>query len=964
MDSLLVKIFATALTFSQVTVGPETIKTEFDPIQDQHEVVSLLRAGCAHMRKAFDIEDINVDELIATAMDDPEAVTGGLPQFRGMNLGDLHTAYKQFCKNETVENSPVDIAHVIEFYNRTVANLPDHTRLRGMRLPAASVLLDGRGQKFAEVFEQDQRRVWVPLAEIPLHVRNAFIAAEDKRFHQHRGIDERGLIRAFIGNLTQSGRLQGGSTITQQLVKNLLVGDDLSYERKMREMIVAARVERLLSKDEILELYLNSVFLGRSSWGLELAARGYFGKSTSELSVAEGALLAALTKGPNFFNPDRHPQRVRQRFVYVLQRMREDDLIDAGEAKRLATVGVPALVAFERPRRDIGFHFTDQVAREARTIAGVEGLTAQSYTVRSTIIPPVQRAAEAALQEGLARYEAASGRAQGRAAEANLGDAIRRIEAKRQPGDKPAWQQAVTNARLPLYDVHWPQAVVVEEKSGNVKVGLADGRVVPLTGARNALRSLKLYDAVYVRLTELRSGRTKGKNAKAPPATARAELRVRPTVQGAVVVLENQTGRVLAMAGGFSYPLSQLNRVTQSQRQPGSAIKPISYLAVLARGLQPNTLVRDEPLTLPPIGGTNARTRSEDYWTPRNYSGGGGGIMTLRRALELSRNLATANLLLGGIDVTPALSLDRICALAMEAQIYRDCQRYYPFVLGAQPVRPIDLAAFFAAVANEGVRPSPHVIQAIEQDGKVIYRHPATSAARIASADGVAFYQLKAILQGVLQRGTATRIAGLAPYVAGKTGTTDGENDAWFVGFTNEVTVAVWVGYDNADGRRRTLGSGATGGSLAVPIFEPVIQAVWAHHAPRTVLRGPSPETRKFLVATRVDADFDDGTRDFTGQGGRRGPAGTLVEYLRRDARGQPVDTQYRLVSRDDSLYVMGGRDDRPSPFGRPFDFFFGGGRGGFPTWGPSPSPPAFGQNAPRPQQQPFQRPFWRRDYD
>jgi penicillin-binding protein 1A len=975
MDSLLVKIFATALTFSQVTVGPETIKTQFDPIQDQHEVVQLLRGGCAQMRKAFDIEDINVDDLIATAMDDPEAVAGGLPQFRGLNLGDLHIAYRQFCKNETVEKSPVDIANVIEFYNRAVANLPDHTRLRGMRLPGASLLLDGHGKKFAEVFEQDQRRVWVPLAEIPTHVRDAFVAAEDKRFRQHRGVDERALIRAFIGNLAQSGRPQGGSTITQQVIKNLLVGDDISYERKMREMIVAARVERLLSKDEILELYLNSVFLGRGSWGIELAARGYFGKPTSELTVAEGALLAALTKGPNFFNPDRHPQRVRDRYVYVLERMREDDLLDAAEAKRLATAGVPTLVAFERPRRDIGFHFTDQVAREARTISGIEGLTAQSYMVRSTIIPEVQRAAEMSLQEGLARYEMSSGRVQGQAAEANLADAVRRIEAQRPSGgDQPAWQQALANARLPLYDVHWPQAIVVEEKNGNVRVGLTDGRVLPLTGPRNAVRSLKLHDAVYVRVTETRSG-ARGKQTSA----ARAELRVRPTVQGAVVVLENQTGRVLAMTGGFSYPQSQLNRATQSQRQPGSAIKPVSYLAALATGLQPNTLVRDEPITLPPVGGTSATTRYEDYWSPRNYDGGGGGVMTLRRALELSRNLATANLLQGGIDITPTLSLDRVCALAMEAQIYRECMRYYPFVLGAQPVRPIDLAAFFAAVANEGVRPSPHVIESIEQDGKVIYSHPADSAARIASADGVAFYQLKAILQGVLQRGTATRIAGLAPYVAGKTGTTDGENDAWFVGFTNEVTVAVWVGYDNADGRRRTLGGGATGGSVAVPIFEPVIQAVWAHHAPRTALRGPSPETRKSLIATRVDADNDDGTRDYTRSGGRRGPPGTLVEYLRRDARGQPVDTQFRLVSRDEPLDTMYRRDDGPFERG-PFGFFGGGGRGGgfFAPWGPSPSPPpAFGRSArPQPQQQPFQqqqpyqqpqpfqRPLWRGERD
>jgi membrane carboxypeptidase/penicillin-binding protein len=822
-------------------------------------------------------------------------------------------------------------------------------------LPGASVVLDGRGQKFAEVFEQDNRRVWVPIAEIPAHVQAAFVAAEDKRFQEHRGIDERALIRAFIGNLTQPGRPQGGSTITQQLVKNLLVGDDLSYERKMREMIVAARVERLLSKSEILELYLNSVFLGRSSWGIELAARSYFGKSTSELTVGEGALLAALTKGPNFFNPDRHPARVRERFIYVLGRMAEDKLISAEDRKRLMGEGVPTLVAFERPRRDLGFHFTDQVAREARTLAGVEGLTAQSYSVRSTIIPAVQRAAESTLQEGLARYEASTGRVTGAPAEANLGEAIRRIESDgRANRDRPAWQQALTSVRLPLYDVHWPHAVVLELSANAARVGLADGRVVPLSGARQAMRQLKLHDVVYVRLNEARTtaGKAKsvpGKTGKAPPAkalvtgsTARAELRQRPTVQGAVVVLDNRTGGILAMAGGFSYPLSQLNRVTQSQRQPGSAIKPVSYLAVLARGLQPNTLVRDEPLTLPPIGGANARTRPEDYWSPRNYDGGGAGILTLRRALELSRNLATANLLEGGIDSTPSLSLDRVCALAMEAQIYRDCARYYPFVLGAQPVRPVDLAAFFAAIANEGVRPAPHTIEAIELDGKVIYRHPQTSAARIGSADGVAFYQLKTMLQGVLRRGTATRIAGLAPYVAGKTGTTDGENDAWFVGFTNEVTVAVWVGYDNADGRRRTLGGGATGGSVAVPIFEPVIQAVWAHHSPRTILRGPTPETRKYIVAQRTDAEPGDTTTD-----------GTLVEYLRRDASGRAVDTRYRLVSEGEMSMSY-------DPYaGRDRDGFFGFFRG-FPSWGPGPRSPGGFNPLPPPRQ--YERPLWRGD--
>jgi len=263
MESILVKIFATALALSQVTTAPDAVKTRFERAQDEQLVAQLLRAGCAHMRKAFDIEDINVEDLLATAMDDPQAVAGENKAFRGINFADLQTAYRQFCKNENVAVSAVDLAEVIDFYNKATADLPDHTKLKGMRLPGASVVLDSRGERFAEVFEENQRRVWVPLADIPEHVQKAFLAAEDKRFYQHKGIDERGLIRAFIGNLASSGRPQGGSTITQQIVKNLLVGEDLTYERKIREMIVASRLERTLSKAEILELYLNSVYLGR-----------------------------------------------------------------------------------------------------------------------------------------------------------------------------------------------------------------------------------------------------------------------------------------------------------------------------------------------------------------------------------------------------------------------------------------------------------------------------------------------------------------------------------------------------------------------------------------------------------------------------------------------------------------------------------------------------------------------------
>jgi hypothetical protein len=223
MESLLVKIFATALALSQVTTAPDAIKTEFDRDRDQEQVSRLLNAGCNHMLKAFDLENLNIDDLIATALDDPQAM-GESKAFRGINFADLQTAYRQFCKGEKVDKAALDLGDVIDFFNKAASNLPDHAKLKGLKLPGASVVLDRKGDRFAEVFEENQRRVWVPLADIPQQVRNAFIAAEDKRFYQHKGIDERGLIRAFIGNLAQSGRPQGGSTITQQVVKNLLVG--------------------------------------------------------------------------------------------------------------------------------------------------------------------------------------------------------------------------------------------------------------------------------------------------------------------------------------------------------------------------------------------------------------------------------------------------------------------------------------------------------------------------------------------------------------------------------------------------------------------------------------------------------------------------------------------------------------------------------------------------------------------
>jgi 1A family penicillin-binding protein len=967
MDLILVKILAAFLALSQVVTRPEAIKTHFDAATGEAEVVTLMRAGCAHMRNAFDIESIDLDGLISTALDDPQAVAGEIKVFRGLNFANLHAVYRQLCKTDPVDKAVIDVAQVIEYFNKAAADLPDPARLKGLRLSGTSAVLDAKGGRFAEVYEGDNRRVWVPLSEIPDHVQKAFVAAEDKRFFQHAGIDERGLIRAMVENFARPGRPQGGSTITQQVVKNLVVGDDVTYERKIREMIVAARVEKLLTKQEILELYLNSIYLGRGSWGVELAARGYFGKSASELTLAEGAQLAGLTKGPNYFNPDRHPQRAKERLAYVLSRMQEDGEITAAQSEQ-ARAAPLRLVAYERVQRDTGYYVLDHINREARSLPGVAVLTTATSTVHSTIHPELQRAAEAALQEGLSRYELATGRTRFQGPEANLSQAIQRLGADPDATKgRPAWQAALEGMRAPLYDVHWKPAVIVQKGAGDtIRVGLADGRVLPLNGANAAIRrTLKLHDVVYVRSTE-----GKGKSA------ARADLRIRPTVQGAAVVLDNKTGGILAMVGGFSYPLSQINRVTQTQRQPGSAFKPFTYLAALHKGLQPNTLVQDSPITLPPPGHASI-VRERDYWTPKNYDGGSAGVLTLRRALENSKNLVTARLLDGGIDYDPGQSLARVCELALEAQVYHDCVAYYPFVLGAQPVRLIDLAAFYASVANEGRRPTPHAIDKVEQNGKVVFASKPDLQA-LAGNDRVAFYQLKTMLQGVLARGTARAIAHLAPYVGGKTGTSDDENDAWFVGFTNDVTVGVWIGYDNADGKRRTLGGGQTGGKVAVPIFQSIIESVWANYAKKEPLAPPSPEAKRFMIALPIDLNTGDVIgrdrnaaeqtvvapdvdRQSTGEWitddryprdqvrserntARRTAAAAnrgFTEWFRLSRTGSLDETQYQLVSQAESYYLR-GRDPGDGEM-----YMSNNGRYGYD--GPYGQYPAYGWQPPRP---------------
>jgi membrane carboxypeptidase/penicillin-binding protein len=914
MEAILVKVFATALALSLVMTRPDTVKTQFDPVQDRAEVLKILGDGCDSMRKAFDIENIDLDGLIETVMTDKQAAAGEVAGFKGINFNDLHLAYKQFCKHEKINKEVVDIGEVIEFFNRAAVDLPDHNRLKGLKLPEMTTVYDGSGTKFAELFEPDNRRQWVPLAQIPEIVQKAFIAAEDKRFYDHHGVDIRSVTRAFMNTMGGDKR-QGGSTITQQVAKNLLVGDNVTFERKIREVLVATRLEKALSKQEILEIYLNSIYLGRSSWGVDLASRAYFGKPVKDVNTTEAGFLAGLTKGPAYFNPDKYLPRARERLAYVLTRLKEDNVITADQLSEAEGTKL-AFIPVNRVRRDTGFHLVDEIGREARSVASISSLTGNAYQVKSTIRPSIQRAAEAALQEGLAQYEQQAGRVEFNGAETNVADAIKKIELDRRASQsKPSWQVALEQVRLPLYDVHWTPAVVVEKRTyqggvDSIRVGVPDGRILPLStwGGRTRSR-INQYDVVYVKVVEGTVVQTQTGQQRA--GGARAELRVRPHVQGMTLVMENKTGRILAMVGGFSYPMSQLNRVTQSRRQPGSSLKPLTYLAALSHGLQPNTLVLDAPITYPPPGGVNRYTRSTDYWSPRNYEGSGSGTMTLRRALEQSKNLVTARLLDGGIGDTPQESLDSICELAVKAQIYPQCIRFYPFVLGAQPVRPIDLAGFYGAIANEGKRPTPHVVEQISLDGKVVYK--ADETLKPLPVDAASVFQLRTLLQGVVARGTAARLSALSGVIAGKTGTSDDFNDAWFMGFSKDVTIGVWVGYDNTSMKtRKTLGHGNAGSRVALPIFESIIKSVWADYAPQVALPGPSPEAERRLIALPIDVHS--GARIETRS------RSAFLEYFRLDESGRLDESQYRLVSRGHE-YSVGDDDDSRSSSGNGFFF-------------------------------------------
>jgi membrane carboxypeptidase/penicillin-binding protein len=884
MNLLLVKIMAVGITVSQLFSNPDQFKAQFDPEADQAQVAQHLKAGCAFMMGKFNAEDVDFDLLFNTAISESKKAQAQPSTAPGTTISQkltkdldfelLFKTYKIYCKNENISAPEINLAEVIKFYNEALKDLPDISHMKTFRLEESAVVLDRNGERFSEIYSKNNRRTFVPIAQIPEHVKKAFVAAEDKNFYspQHNGLDVIGIIRAFSSTMSGEGRPQGGSTITQQVVKNLILNDDLTFERKMREMVLAVRLEKVLTKDQILELYLNFVYLGRASWGVEMAAKSYFGKSIRDVSPAEAALIAALAKGPNYYNPEQQPDRARGRRHYVLGRMKEDKaLSDADYAS--ADSSPLGVKPFETPHSRGAFYFLDAIQREAKE----KGLLGKPYVVKSTIHPEMQKITDQALRDGLVEYEGASGRAKWTGTQGSIADDIKKYQTK--------WQDLLPRLKGKLYDVPWTLAVVLDPR--NSRVGLADGRVVQVRGGANIIRTLAVYDLVFVVLQDV------GNNQVV------ASLRTTPQVQGSVVVIENRTGSVLAMSGGFSYAGSPYNRALDAVRQPGSTLKPFIYLAALNLELQPNTLIPDAPVYLPPI------ERGGKPWSPKNYDGGSRGLVTIRRAIEQSLNLPTARIM-SELGRTPTEGLDYVRGVIQEVGIYEKAERYYPTVLGSQPTRLIDMAQAYATVANDGLRPTIHFIESIEDAGKPVYK-PNLDLRPLPSVDRVSFYQLRRILMGTVARGTAVKLKDLYGSIAGKTGTSNNENDAWFMVFTNDLTIGVWVGYDDRN-VRSNLGARFTGGRVALPIAEKILRASFQSYKPQELMAGPSPDVAPKVAEYNINVT--------SGQFG----GGDFKEVFRRDQSGtRIIDSTRRILKNHENALGYGeGRGEEENPYQMP----------------------------------------------
>ena len=706
-------------------------------------------------------------------------------------------------------------------------DLPSHAALAQYRPPTISRIYSGEGRLIDE-FAQE-RRLFTPSAEIPVLVKQAFISAEDKNFYSHKGYDLRGIAAAGVEAIRSRGRnVRGASTITQQVMKNFLLSGDRKAERKIKEIILAARVEHALSKEQILELYLNEIFLGQNSYGVTAAAQTYFNKTLSELAPHEAAFLASMPKAPSDFHPVRNKERLRQRRDYVLREMRENGYIDQATYEREVVLPVRSVQNgdFESfrtalPPRD---YFTDEIRRQLSEDFGEGEFFTGGFTVRATVDNEMQVEAAMALQGQLEKYDRGKGVWRG------TGKTLAPEDLK----TEDAWRTALAGVEVPrdvVMPSRWYPAVVLEVGKNDARIGIedvpddADGHWIPakdVQWARKKLENGKLANKARVAGDLLSVGDVvlvRRMTADKDGSFIRWTLRQVPEVQGGFMAMDVNTGRVIAMQGGFSYQDSVFNRATQAMRQPGSSFKPFVYAAALDSGYSPATIVVDAPIEI---------NTPQGLWRPRNSSNKFYGPTPLRTGIEMSRNLMT-------IRLAQEVGMPVVASYAERFGVYDDMGAYLANSLGAEETTLYRMVAAYAMFANGGERVEPTLVDRIQDRfGKTIYRHdkrtctdcgdaalPAGEAPHIVSnrrrvMDAITAYQLTSMMRGVVDRGTASGVVNLPVPTAGKTGTTNEARDVWFVGFTSNVVAGCYIGYDTP----RPLGRGAYGASMCGPVFQ------------------------------------------------------------------------------------------------------------------------------------------------
>lgn len=686
---------------------------------------------------------------------------------------------------------------VLSAYDELTATLPPIDRLLDYDPPVATRVYADDGSLIEEFFRE--RRYRVPIDDIPPLVRNAFLAAEDSDFFAHRGVDFVGILRAAIANFQAGNVVQGASTITQQVVKALLLSPERSYERKLKEILLSMRLEQHLSKNEILELYLNQIYLGDGNHGVGAAARNYFGKSVQELTPAQAAMLAGLPAAPSRYSPNRAPESARKRQLYVLRRMLEEHFLSAGDYQAAVREELRLLTRHQQPTAAVRNYYTEAVRLQLEDMFGAEAPYNQGYSVYTAMQPRLQALAEVAVRNGIERIDKALG----------YRGPVTHLTAQEQTGHIARLKSEVGVAPLDSRRIY--EAVVTSVAPGRLGVTVGPfERVMDVSSLRwnhaAKSRTFRVGDVIEVRTrepaTESIATPATAKQADADAGasidTSKFYIAQKPKIEAALVAIDTESGGIAAMVGGYDFMGTQFNRALQALRQPGSAFKPFVYAAALDHGFTAASILQDTPVEY---------MDHDKVWAPRNYTRDYKGPIRLRIALEQSRNVVSVKLVdkIGVKTVVDYLGRFRLGA------------KFGPnlsIALGTTELTLRNLTEGFTAFANGGVKVEPVVIRRVEDKDGVAFFSDEPRRREVLSPQTAAV--MTYILEGVVERGTATSIKALDRPVAGKTGTTNEQRDAWFIGYTPNLTVGVWVGFDDPN---QTMGKMGTGGRVAAPIW-------------------------------------------------------------------------------------------------------------------------------------------------